>query len=234
MPIQHPVTSEHGVVTQSVLDEHPDTCPICGKSGQPEFSTGCINTNTGSLHAAFRCPITKCRGLYIGVYRCNRFSGGIWHGALTRTMLARLTEGIAFHKNITDISPLFGEIFNQAHIAEENGLKHICGPGYRKALEFLIKDFLILHKFKGDAAKKEELQTLFLGVVIQKFVEDDRIKQCAKRAAWLGNDETHYTRRWQDKDLEDLKSLILLTVNFTDSSIEADRYLKDMTDSKAT
>jgi len=149
-------------------------------------------------------------------------------------MLARLTEGIAFHKNITDISPLFGEIFNQAHIAEENGLKHICGPGYRKALEFLIKDFLILHKFKGDAAKKEELQTLFLGVVIQKFVEDDRIKQCAKRAAWLGNDETHYTRRWQDKDLEDLKSLILLTVNFTDSSIEADRYLKDMTDSKAT
>jgi hypothetical protein len=98
----------------------------------------------------------------------------------------------------------------------------------------LIKDFLILHKFKGDAAKKAEIQMLFLGAVIQKYVEDERIKQCAKRAAWLGNDETHYMRRWEDKDVADLKSLTLLTVNFTDSSIEADRYLNDMTDSKAT
>jgi len=34
--------------------------------------------------------------------------------------------------------------------------------------------------------------------------------------------------------LEDLKSLIMLTVNFTDSSIEADRYLADMSDPKAS
>ena len=41
-----------------------------------------------------------------------------------------------------------------------------------------------------------------------------RIKDCAKRAAWLGNDETHYIRKWETQDLEDLKDLIELTVNW--------------------
>jgi len=152
---------------------------------------------------------------------------------LTKSFLPHFTEQREFSKNIADISPGFCEIFNQAHLAEENGLQHICGPGYRKALEFLLKDFLILHKFKGDNAKKEEIEKTFLGPVIQKFVDDERIKQCAKRAVWLGNDETHYTRRWDDKDMKDLKTLILLTVNFTDSSIEADRYMAEMAEGKS-
>lgn len=28
-----------------------------------------------------------------------------------------------------------------------------------------------------------------------------------ERAAWLGNDETHYVRKWPEKDVKDLKSL---------------------------
>jgi hypothetical protein len=34
----------------------------------------------------------------------------------------------------------------------------------------------------------------------------------AKRAIWLGNDETHIVRKWEKKDLQDLKSLICITV----------------------
>ena len=30
-------------------------------------------------------------------------------------------------------------------------------------------------------------------------------------AVWLGNDETHYLRKWDGKDLKDLESLIQLT-----------------------
>jgi hypothetical protein len=33
----------------------------------------------------------------------------------------------------------------------------------------------------------------------------------AERATWLGNDETHYIRKWEDKDLQDMKRLITLT-----------------------
>ena len=31
-------------------------------------------------------------------------------------------------------------------------------------------------------------------------------------ATWLGKDETHYVRIWNDKDIEDLKMLMQLTV----------------------
>ena len=233
MRIAQKIIDENGTTTNCSFNEYPDKCPICGNGGQPQFLTGCIYTPGFSCYAVFRCPVSKCRGLYTGFYKCSKNAIHNWEGDLTKTMLARHTEEHVFQPNILSVSPTFCAIFNQAHLAEENSLTHICGPGYRKALEFLIKDFLIVHKFKGDTAKKSEIEKTFLGPVIQNFVDDERIKQCAKRAVWLGNDETHYTRKWEDKDLKDLKSLILLTVNFVDSSIEADRYLTAMAEGKS-
>jgi hypothetical protein len=46
----------------------------------------------------------------------------------------------------------------------------------------------------------------------------------ASRAAWLGNDETHYLRTWEDKDLTDLKKLIELTVQW----IEIEELARDV------
>ena len=112
--------------------------------------------------------------------------------------------------------------------AEENHLDQICGPGYRKALEFLVKDYLVSSVYKDDPAKQDEVKKAFLAAAIDKHIDQDRIKQCAKRAAWLGNDEVHYTRKWEDKDIHDLKSLVLMTVNHIDLTIESDRYLKEM------
>ncbi len=44
--------------------------------------------------------------------------------------------------------------------------------------------------------------------------EPSLLREIAKRAAWLGNDETHYVRKWEGKDLEDLKRLISLTIHW--------------------
>ena len=33
----------------------------------------------------------------------------------------------------------------------------------------------------------------------------------------MGNDETHYVRKWEDKDLEDLKKFIQLTEHWIES-----------------
>ncbi len=54
------------------------------------------------------------------------------------------------------------------------------------------------------------------------------IKGMAERAIWLGNDETHYVRRWADKDIKDLKNLIDLTVYFISMKIKAKKYKKEM------
>ena len=69
---------------------------------------------------------------------------------------------------------------------------------------------------------------MFLGKCIEDLIDETRIKSCAKRAAWLGNDETHYTRKWEEKDINDLKSLINMTVNWIDLVIESDKYLTSM------
>jgi len=48
----------------------------------------------------------------------------------------------------------------------------------------------------------------------QEGIEAARVKQMARRAAWLGNDETHYSRKWEDKDLHDLKKVLELTTDW--------------------
>jgi hypothetical protein len=72
------------------------------------------------------------------------------------------------------------------------------------------------------------VRSMFLGRCISEIIDEDRIKQCAKRAAWLGNDETHYTRVWQAKDIRDLKALIQMTVNWIDLIVQSDAYLQEM------
>lgn len=61
---------------------------------------------------------------------------------------------------------------------------------------------------------------------------NDNVKTTAERAAWIGNDETHYARRWEDKDLDDLKTLIELTVHWIEMEIMTKKMLGDMPQGK--
>jgi len=67
---------------------------------------------------------------------------------------------------------------------------------------------------------------MLLAACIEKYVKSEQIKQIAKRAAWLGNDEIHYTRKWEGKDLVDLKRLITLTLHW----IEIEKLTADVID----
>jgi hypothetical protein len=129
-----------------------------------------------------------------------------------------------FDKFIQETSPAFCSIYNEAHHAEQLGLLEICGVGYRKALEFLVKDYLIKN-FPNDA---EAIRSTPLGTCIDKYIRDGNVKQVAKRAAWLGNDETHYERRWKDKDLGDLKKMIDLVLHWMQAEHHTQELLKSM------
>lgn len=130
----------------------------------------------------------------------------------------------AHPESIKTISPDFCAIFDEALRAEELGLKLVCGPGYRKALEFLIKDYLICQ----NAAAAAEISALQLGRCINQYVANERLKTVATRAAWLGNDETHYSRKWEGKELNDLKALVNLVVNWIEMEESTAAILKDM------
>jgi len=136
---------------------------------------------------------------------------------------------VAFSETINEVSPSFVEIYNQAVSAESHDLDQLVGIGLRKSLEFLIKDFSCLQH----PGKDEEIRTTLLSACITRYIDDVNVKECAKRAAWLGNDETHYTRRWDDRDINDLKLLVRLTVNWIENVILTKKYLSEMADGRA-
>ena len=95
------------------------------------------------------------------------------------------------------------------------GLTEICGMGYRKTLEFLIKDYAILiHSTETDSIKSK-----MLSPCISEYIENKHIKSLATASAWLGNDETHYNRKHSDYNFEHLKAFITAVVNYIDMEL---------------
>jgi hypothetical protein len=80
------------------------------------------------------------------------------------------------------VSKSFSTRYNEAHIAEQLGLKEISGVGYRKALEFLLKDYII----KNHPEEEEKAKNSLLGKCISDYVDEPRLTDSAKRTAWLG------------------------------------------------
>ena len=108
----------------------------------------------------------------------------------------------SFSQAITEISPLFGKIYNQAKAADSQKMSDVAGPGYRKALEFLLKDYAIrLNPNDVDWIRRAQLAQ-----VIAKHFTDPRMSVVFSRATWLGNDQTHYERRWIDHDIDHLNA----------------------------
>jgi len=192
------------------VQNSPDKCPFCHKAITPNIHSGyknIVSNNEYNIAELFMsCPNNECLKSFIGYYRFIASNHIVYMNQTTQGKLI----GKEFSEHIIAVSPNFKIIYNEAFIAEQQDLKEICGVGYRKALEFLIKDYA-KSKF-GD--KSEEIEKNMLAKVIGEYVTDVNIKSVAKRAVWLGNDETHYVRKWEGKDLNDLKRLIDLTVHW--------------------
>ena len=187
----------------ATLDKLPNECPYCHKTVDPILVNN--NKSKDSLEIIYKCPNLDCKRAFIGIY-IHEYSE---YYNLKEVNIGDIQEQ-KFSEQLTNISPNFVKIYNQAHFAEEHNLLEICGVGYRKALEFLIKDYLI----KKSPANEQKLKNKFLGKCINEDVDDARVKKVSKRAVWLGNDETHYVRKWEGKNLQDLKKLIKLTIHW--------------------
>ena len=195
-------------------------CPFCFNQIEIQHLRGIFWSKDNKLQVFLKCK--KCNNCFIGDTNFNS-SENIFH-------IGYLSKGNyktrKFQKEIKDLSPNFVKLYGESEFAEQEELTEICGGGYRKSLEFLIKDYLT----KKLPDKEEEIKEKSLGNCISEMIEDTRIKEIARRATWLGNDETHYFRKWEGKDLEDLKKLIEITVHFISMEILKDKYMGDMND----
>ena len=105
--------------------------------------------------------------------------------------------------------------------AETLELRHICGIGYRKALEFLVKDYAI-HK---NPSKKDEICKSTLMQCINEHITDSRLHTLAKASTWLGNDETHYVKKHEAYDVNHLKTFLNAFVTFIDADLACEEAL---------
>jgi hypothetical protein len=202
-----------------VYNRFPDYCPLCRKSILPKYIFLHYKIN-GNNEVLCSCPNSECSSLFFVEYKKiadNKYSLERYYPESKKIM--------EFPKEVESISPNFIKIFNQAHHAEKEGLDLICGVGYRKALEYLIKDYII-SEHPNDAEKVKANHKL--QQCINTYIDDSDIKEMAERASWLGNDETHYVKKRNDKDIQDLKNLIDLTVFFVGKKLKAKKYKEEM------
>lgn len=205
------------------IDMLPDTCPYCHFSMVPEQLTGSINPDVsfGIIDAVFKCTKNDCKKLFIVRYKAKSYnSKTYWYDRV----LTGSTEKRTFESLITDTSSLFIKIYNQAQEAEDRGLDQIAGIGYRKALEFLIKDYLI----STSKENEEKIKKMGLGQCISDYIKDSNLRAVSRRGTWLGNDEAHYLRKWKNKDVNDLKIAIDLTVYWISSEIKTKKLINEM------
>lgn len=212
------------------LSGFPDECPRSHTKVLPiALSAVRREGDYGDIEEGFQCTSGRCGRMFIGVYKVDIPA----QGGHTAKFSFKQSIPLDFQPPVVEeliamASPTFVETYGQALAAEGHQLTQLTGIGLRKALEFLVKDFSVrLHP-----ADEEKILKKPLAKCIDDYMNDANLKAVAKRAAWLGNDETHYVRKWEDKDISDLKVLIRLTMNWMDNVLLTEKYVSDMPESK--
>lgn len=191
--------------------ELANTCPICGVALSPDIISGVLieyeYEEDSKVFLLNYCP--KCQECFISKHF---FDAEFGDGYLFSSSSPQTPFENDWGEIISDISPNFVKIYNQSVFAEASNLDQIAGVGYRKSLEFLIKDYLISKA--TDHSQIANIKNKFLGKCINEDIDNPQLKIVASRAAWLGNDQTHYEQLFDDKDISDLKRLIRLSVHW--------------------
>lgn len=191
----------------------PNKCPMCHTILEPKRMHGSYNEDTDTYFTIWFC--NACNRPFISSYKEPSMNS---HSATISTLLPIFYKEHLFEEAIQRLSANFCLTYNQSLQAESENLDQIAGMGYRKALEFLIKDYCIYKN--PDSA--DEIKSKLLSKVISEYVNSEQIRKLATASAWIGNDETHYVRKFEDKDITDLKRFITATVAFITYELTCD------------
>ena len=199
-----------------------DICPNCKKPTNPHLvndSRFPFDNIQVSVVLTLRCLGCKhywTEEFIAEKYKSNLRNCGYDFSIEHINVVPALPSDISFTDDLELISPTGKQIYTQSLKAEAEQLNHLAGIGYRKALEFLIKDFLIA----TNSEEKTKIEKMLLKQVIDTYIEDENLKTFALATAYIGNDETHYTRRHNDKDLQDLKKYLKGVIHYIEMQLQ--------------
>jgi hypothetical protein len=198
---------------ESIYYEGIGKCPLCHLGLHSDIMSARLYDSV--LYTIEHCP--SCDGVFFCSYKES--DGNVY--VLNQVMPQKFAAD-NLPDSIKKISPDFSNIFSQAQTAEGSGLVDICGLGYRRSLEFLIKDYLC----SLDPPHTDEIRKQPLSQCIRDRMQDRRIKTLAERATWIGNDETHYIKKHEGLDVQDMKRFIRAMIAFIDAEAAFEEALK--------
>lgn len=183
----------------------PKICPICHMPQNPEI----LDTRTSAdylevqVETILLAKCTNCNKYYLLPYSIIGRNEDLTYETKYSPYKQTLNIDLNFPEEIYTISERFVEIYRQSLTSEKLDLNELSGMGFRKSVEFLIKDYLI----KINPDQKDKISSMHLGNAINK-IDNENIKSLAKTSNMLANDQVHYTVKYSDKDINDLKSFI--------------------------
>jgi hypothetical protein len=205
--------------------EDPSSCPHCHNGIEPVYISLYTGKGPGDAdlcYSIWKCTYRECRRLFIAEH-IIKGPGEIWFkGFLDGTPL-----GPHWPESILNLPSKFIVTYMQALQAESLGLDEISGMGFRKAIEYLVKDYLI----QRNSALKGTIEDKSLSMAISDNFNDPQendLKELLLRATWLGNDLTHYLKYHENFSIVDLKELIKLVVDEIHSIEQKRHYIANI------
>ncbi|MFS9235473.1 hypothetical protein [Streptococcus sanguinis] len=196
-----------------------DICPNCKKPTNPHLvnsSYFSLGEDETSLVLTFRC--LGCKHFWTEEFVAARYLANSYTNEYEIEhikVIPNLPSDIPISDDVEIVSPIGKQIYVQALKAEHEQLDHIAGIGYRKALEFFVKDFSIV----TNPDDEDKIIKMSLKQVIEKYIKDEDLKTFALASAYIGNDEGHYYRNNPDKGFTDLKNYLHGVIHYMEMKL---------------
>lgn len=210
--------------------KNPNICPHCHIVNNPESKWTVITKDTDNIPTvvtAWQCANQSCNKIFLANYKLesdsfkfNRFLNGLPKGPTWPKPITDLKSGNPKTESQEE-QTRFIKTYLQSLVAENNGLDELAGMGFRKSIEYLVKDWAIQNKPED----KEKIESSWLGAVIKDYYSGD-LKEILERATWLGNDQAHYNRLFEEFDIDVLKELIELIMVELDRQHKMKHYIE--------
>ncbi len=209
--------------------ENPNICPHCHVANEPRQLFKWFDNKENKLISTWQCNFHQCGRIFVishkednSSYVIERALNGLPKGPIWPEPILNLKDGKTLGSENEEDSK-FIKTYLQSLEAESNGHDEIAGMGYRKAIEYLVKDWAI----QSNPSEKEKILSLWLSGIIKEFFTGD-LKDILERATWLGNDQTHYNKLFEEYNINHLKELIDLIMVELDREFKKRHYIENI------
>lgn len=193
------------------------SCPLCNAGYYPNIQYAfchlikeSLSEKSYRIFVLYFCP--NCERAFL-----SRFHSSVYGGSYEQNAKHISTAPVSISKPIIDkalqnLSPGFYKMYTQAAQADAENMTELAAIGYRCALEFLVKDYLLHLNSDSSEEDQQKIKNNTLSSAIHDL-NDDEIESLARSIAWIGNDYAHYTPKHPEKDIDDLKRFFKVAIN---------------------